>query len=164
MAENSHISAHASAQTPDGASELERLAEADGATIDRAAAGSWYVKDRDGAIVVRGALSRAEAALLYCEDRDLVASTPEAILARIRHEYRPYDAMPEFDEGFRAYQIDGPARRDPYYDGTRSQAWARGANAAMLYARALARLDARPAGDEPAAELGWLTRLIRGGC
>jgi hypothetical protein len=65
---------------------------------------------------------------MYCEDRDLVGTSPEAILARIRHQYRPYDTMPEFDEGFAEYQKSGPRRRDPY-DGVKAQAWDRGANA-----------------------------------
>jgi hypothetical protein len=156
MATNSHTHTHA----PES-NELERLAEADGASLRRSAAGVWYAKDKDGAVVVRGALSRVEAALLYCEDRDLVASTPEAILARIRHEYRPYDSMPEFEEGFRAYQLDGATRRDPY-EGVKAQAWDRGANAAMLYKRALAHLDVHPPGAEPAAP-GWLAQLLRTG-
>jgi hypothetical protein len=140
--------------------ELERLAEADGATFIRSATGAWWAKDKDGITIVRGAMSRAEAAVQYCEDRDLCGSTPEAILARIRHEYRPYDTMPEFQEGFRAYQLDGAHRRDPY-DGVKGQAWDRGANAAMLYARAMAHLDADPV--KAAAEPGWLARLLRTG-
>jgi hypothetical protein len=140
--------------------EFVRLAEEGGATFQKSHAGAWYVKDRDGMVIVRGALSKAEAAVHYCEDKDLTPSTPEAILARIRHEYRPYDTMPEFEEGFRAYQLDGAHRRDPY-DGVKAQAWDRGANAAMLYARALAHLDA-PEKPAPASP-GWLQRLLRTG-
>jgi hypothetical protein len=51
--------------------------------------------------------------------------------------------MPEFQEGFDAYQKRGAFRDDPY-DGVKAQAWDRGANAAMLYARALAHLARRP--------------------
>jgi hypothetical protein len=143
-------------------SELERLAELDGATLIRSATGAWWAKDKDGIVIVRGALSRAEAAVLYCEDKDLCGSTPDAILARIRHEYRPYDSMPEFDEGFRAYQIDGSHRLDPYSDGVKAQAWDRGANAAMLYARAMAHLDAHREDVEKAGP-GWLARLLKTG-
>ncbi len=142
---------------------LTELAEADGATFTPSGTGSWRVQDRHGVIIARGALSRAEAALLYCEDKDLVASTPEAILARIRHEYRPYDTMPEFQEGFDAYQRDGAFRHDPY-DGVKAQAWDRGANAAMLYKRALALLDAPPK-DVEKVQPGWLAQLLgKGRC
>jgi hypothetical protein len=78
--------------------ELERLAEANGATFICTTTGAWWAKDRDGFIIVRGALSRSEAARLYCEDRDLVGSTPEAILAYLKAQYRPYDTLPEFRE------------------------------------------------------------------
>jgi hypothetical protein len=144
--------------------ELERLAEADGAVFKRssALAGVWYVTDRDEMLIVRGALSKAEAARLYCDEKHLVASTPDAILARIKAEYRPYDSMPEFEEGFRACQLDGASRRDPYGDGVKSQAWARGANAAMLYARAMDHLHAHSAEVEKAGP-GWLVRLLRNG-
>jgi hypothetical protein len=143
------------------ATELERLAEADGATFLRSATGAWWAKDKDGITIVRGALSRAEAALQYCEQKDLTAATPEAILARIRHEYRPYDSMPEFDEGFRAYGMHRFSHRDPY-DGVKAQAWDRGANAAMLYERALAHLDAHKEDIEKAGP-GWLAPLLRTG-
>jgi hypothetical protein len=36
-------------------------------------------------------MSRAEAARLYCEDKGLVGSTPEVILAYIKAQYRPSD-------------------------------------------------------------------------
>jgi hypothetical protein len=148
-------------------SELERLAEADGATFIPSGTGAWSVKDRHGMVIVRGALSRVEAAVLYCEDRVLTAATPEAILATIRHQYRPYDTMLEFDEGFAAYQSAGPRRRDPY-DGVKAQAWDRGANAAMLYARALAHLDAHPTDVDSSTSAqkagpGWLATLLRTG-
>jgi hypothetical protein len=130
----------------------------------------WYAKDKDGITIVRGALSRAEAAVQYCEQKDLTAITPEAILARIRYEFRPYDTLPEFQEGFAAYQTDGPHRRNPYdgdhgYDGDqgyKAQAWDRGANAAMLYARALAHLDAHKEDVEKAGP-SWLATLLRTG-
>jgi hypothetical protein len=143
------------------ASELERLAEADGATLLRSATGAWWAKDKDGITIVRGAESRAEAARLYCEDKDLTPCTNDAILARIFREYAPYDSMPEFNEGYRAYQIDGAAdfRRNPYDDGVAAQAWDRGANAAMQYGRALAHLDARKE-DVDKADPGWLARLL----
>jgi hypothetical protein len=143
------------------ASELERLAEADGATFIRSATGAWWARDKDGITIVRGALSRAEAVVMYCEDRDLVGTSPEAILARIRHQYRPYDTMPEFQEGFDAYQKRGAFRDDPY-DGVKAQAWDRGANAAMLCARAMAHLDAHKEDVEKAGS-GWLMQLLRTG-
>jgi hypothetical protein len=143
------------------ATEFERLAEADGATFVRTIVGAWWAKDRDGVTIVRGTLSRAEAALLYCEDKDLVVSTPEAILARIRYEHRPYDTLPEWEEGYRAYQIDGAHRRNPH-EGYKAQAWDRGANAAMLYARALAHLDAHKEDIEKAGP-GWLAQFLKTG-
>jgi hypothetical protein len=60
-------------------SEFERLAEADGAPFIRTATGVWWARDKDGITVVRGAMSKAEAGRLYCEDKGLVASTPEMI-------------------------------------------------------------------------------------
>jgi hypothetical protein len=149
------------------ATEFERLAGADGATFVRSATGAWLAKDRDGVTIVRGALSRAEAARLYCEDKDLTPSTNDAILARIKREYRPYDAMPEFAQGVKAYHLDGAHRRNPYEDGpdgggVAAQAWDRGANAAMLYQRATAYRDDRPADVEKAGP-GWLARLLRTG-
>jgi hypothetical protein len=146
---------------PNLPNELERLAEADGAVFTRSATGAWWAKDKDGITIVRGALSRAEAARLYCEDKGLVAPTPEAILAYIKAQYRPYDTMPEFKEGFDAYQAKGAHRRDPY-DGVKAQAWDRGANTAMLYARALAHLDAHKEDVEKAGS-GWLAQFLRTG-
>jgi hypothetical protein len=147
--------------------ELVRLAEADGATFQQTPTGAWWAKDRDGIVIVRGALSKTEAAVLYCEDRDLTAATPEAILARIKHEFRPYDTMTEFDEGFAAYQNAPAFWRDPYDEGpdgggVKAQAFDRGANAAMLYARALAHLDAHKEDVEKAGP-GWLATLLRTG-
>jgi hypothetical protein len=139
----------------------ERLAEGDGATFIRTASGKWWAKDRGGFMVVRGVRSRAEAARLYCEDKDLTPTTPEAILARIRHEYRPYDTLPEFEEGFRAYQLDRAHRHNPH-TGYKGQAFDRGTNAAMLYARAMAHLAGHPEEVERAGP-GWLTRLLRAG-
>lgn len=145
-------------------SELERLAEADGATFIRSATGAWYAKDRDGIVIVRGALSRAEAAVHYCEDRDLCGSSPEAILARIKHDFRPYDQMEEFQEGFDACQKAPGRWRDPYEDEAsyKSQAFSRGANAAMLYARAMTQLDKHKEDVEKAGP-GWLMQLLRTG-
>jgi hypothetical protein len=142
--------------------ELERLAEADGATLVRSATGSWYAKDRDGIYVVRGALSRAEAARLYCDDKHLVESTPAAVLEYIKAQYRPYDSTEEFREGFEAYQAHGHGRRDPGYEGYKAQAWDRGANAAMLYARAIAHLETHK-DDVEKGRPGWLAQLLRTG-
>jgi hypothetical protein len=142
------------------ASVFIQLAEADGATFQRSPLVAWYAKDRDGITVVFGALSRAEAARAYCEDKDVVESTPEAVLEYIRAQYRPYDGLPEFQEGFDAYQARGALRRDPY-DGVKGQARDRGANAAMLYQRALAHLDAHKEDVEKAGP-GWLADMIHG--
>jgi hypothetical protein len=120
------------------------------------------VRDKDGIAVAIGCMSRAEAARLYCEDRDLCGSTPEAILATIKAQYRPYDTLPEFEEGFRAYQLDGAHRLNPHCSTVAGQAWDRGANAAMLLARALAHLD-RQKDDVEKAGPGWLARLLRTG-
>jgi hypothetical protein len=142
--------------------ELERLAEADGAMFTPNGTGSWRVQDRHGVIIVRGALSRAEAALIYCEDQHLVASTPEAILAYLKAQYRPYDTLPEFQEGFDAYQKVGPHRCSRYDDGYKAQAWDRGANVAMQYQRALAHRAITPT-EADEAEPGWLVKLLRTG-
>jgi hypothetical protein len=169
------------------ASDYIRLAEDDGARFCQIrTTGLWGATDRDGMVIVPyvdGAMSREEAARLYCEEKGLGAYTPETILARIVREYRPYDALPAFGEGFTAYQA-APWRNNPYDKApgrlpgregeshgqallreVDAQAWDRGANAAMLYARALAHLDSHPeiAETPPAGEPGWLVRLLRNG-
>jgi hypothetical protein len=53
------------------------LAEDDGAIFVPSGMGTWSVKDRDGAMIVTGALSIVEAARLYCEDKDLSPSTAD---------------------------------------------------------------------------------------
>jgi hypothetical protein len=70
---------------------------------------------------------------------DMIAAgkSEQEILAVIRHEYRPYDTMPEFDEGFADYQA---RRRDKDYDGVAGQAYDRGANAALWLWQALQRM------------------------
>jgi hypothetical protein len=162
--------------------ELERLAEDDGATFTKTPTGAWWAKDRDGIVIVRGALSRREAAVLYCEDKGLQAATPQAILERIKYEYRPYDDLPAFEEGFVAYQKKRPLDHNPYETAparlpgregetngqaalrqVNAQAWDRGANAAMLYARALAFLDAPPK-DVEKVQPNWLAKLLMGRC
>jgi hypothetical protein len=85
--------------------ELERLAEADGATFIPSGTGSWAVRDKDGMTIARGALSRAEAARLYCEELDLCLSTPEAALAYIKAQRRPY--------GFPLLKEDRPSVNAP---------------------------------------------------
>ena len=145
------------------ASVFIQLAEADGATfLQIRTTGVWGAVDREGMVIVPyvdGAMSKVEAARLYCEDKGLTACTPDAILARIVREYRPYDTMPEFGEGFADHQAH---RRHEKYDGVKAQAYDRGANAAMLYARALASLDVAP--EKPdASSPGWLQRLLRTG-
>jgi hypothetical protein len=86
----------------------------------------------------------------------------DAILKRIFEEHRPYNTYLAFREGYRTYQINGAAVGNPYdADGVEAQAWDRGANAAMLYQRALAHLDAVPA--DAVAGPGWLVRLLQTG-
>lgn len=81
--------------------------------------------------------------------------TQDRVLTAIVAEYRPYDTLDAFGEGFAAYQVDGPFRENPYDDDAvivavtveearralpreiNAQAWDRGANAAMRYRRAL---------------------------
>jgi hypothetical protein len=143
-------------------SELEHLAEADGAIFIRSATGSWYARDKDGITVVRGALSRAEAARMYCEDRDLVLSSPEAIRAWIDAQWRPYDTLPSYRQGFDAYMNYGARRPDIDDDGVRGQAYDRGGLAAVWYQRALQHLTDHPDEVEKAGPR-WLADLIKGG-
>jgi len=75
--------------------------------------------------------------------------------------------MPEFEEGFDAYQKAGALRHHPYDDGpdgggVKAQAFDRGASTAMLYARAMAFLDTHKEDVEKAGP-GWLARLLRTG-
>ena len=65
--------------------------------------------------------------------------TPEQsrTLVALRHEYGPYDTLPEFDEGFTAYLHHG-ARVNPYTDpkdGVKAQAWDRGLECASRWKR-----------------------------
>jgi hypothetical protein len=49
-------------------------------------------------------------------------------LAELRNEYRPYDTLPEFNDGFASYaemKFSNP------YDGVGAQAWDRGLECAM---------------------------------
>src|SRR5712664_4265053 len=68
--------------------------------------------------------------------------TDQQILSGIVADYRPYDTLEAFGEGFVAYKFGN--YRNPY-DGknelqaeVNAQAWDRGANAAMRFARATA--------------------------
>ena len=69
----------------------------------------------------------------------------EARLVEIRADYRPYDTLPAFDQGFADYH--NRLRVNPYDglrgpgDGLKAQAWDRGANAAMRYNRFLNGLE-----------------------
>jgi hypothetical protein len=229
------------------ATELERLAEADGATFSQSDDGEWSVKDKHGLLIADGALSQAEAARLYCEDKglpsaqeildrivaryrpyhvleefwqgfgasrrnsvlrrnphrngvkadawergsavamqyqralalragssgrggaDMARITNDEILSRIWREFRPDNTLPAFKEGYRACRRDGASRRNPYgetethHGQVNAQAWERGANAALLYQRALAHLEAKPADATAANGHRWLNRLIRHG-
>jgi hypothetical protein len=70
--------------------------------------------------------------------------------------------MPEFEAGCRAYWLDSADRRNPHTDGVAAQAWDRGANAAMLYQRAMAHLSAKPEEVEKAGP-AWLSQFLRTG-
>jgi hypothetical protein len=50
------------------------LAEAAGVSLIRTAAGKYAARDSDGVYVVRGCLSIAEAARLFCEDKGITAA------------------------------------------------------------------------------------------
>ena len=67
----------------------------------------------------------------------------EKRLAEIRHDYRPYDTFPEFDDGFLDYQKS--AHANPYEgklsEGLKAQAWDRGAEAASRYNRFLSGIE-----------------------
>jgi hypothetical protein len=136
------------------ATELERLAEADGATFHQSHAGAWAVRDRDNAVVASGCLSKVEAAIRYVEDRGLCLATPEAVKA-------PYDTLPAFQAGWDACRRDGALREDKY-DGVDGQAYDRGGLSAVWYARAMKHLEDHPDDVEKAGPR-WLTELIKGG-
>jgi hypothetical protein len=142
--------------------ELERLAEEDGATFHFApAVGLWHVRDKDSITVVRGALSRAEAARLYVEDRDLCLATPAAVLQYINARYRPYDTMRTFKEGWDTVMQHGVLSPDRYGD-VDGQAYDRGGLAAIEYQRAIKHLaDHRE--DVEKAGPRWLAQLLKPG-
>jgi hypothetical protein len=138
-----------------------RVAEADGAMFTPSGTGEWSVKDTHGLTVAHGALSLAEAARLYCEDKGL--PSPEEVLDTIVAAYRPYHVLDEFWQGFTAYRHDPVLWCNPYRDrDVKAQAWDRGANVAMQYQRALAHRASTPA-EADEAEPGWLVRLLRTG-
>jgi hypothetical protein len=140
-----------------------RLAEDDGARFCRESESDrWTAEDSDGIAIVSDAMSIAEAARLYCEDKGLISS--QEILGRIVATYRPYHVLAEFWQGFKACQRDSVLRCNPYRDdeGVKAQAWDRGAEAAMQYQQALAHQAITPA-EADEAEPGWLVRLLRTG-
>ncbi len=57
-------------------------------------------------------------------------------LSELRNEYRPYDSMPAFDEGFADYQLSNTSFGARYH-GVAGQAWDRGYECAMRWARYL---------------------------
>jgi len=148
------------------ADAYRRLAEDDGARFHRSVeTGHWSAEDRDGVTIVPlegGAMSIAEAARLYCEDKGL--ASPDEILDGIVATCRPYDVLDEFWQGFKVCQRDSVLRCNPYQDdeGVKAQAWDRGANAAMQYQQALARrASAQAEADEVTP--AWLVKLLRTG-
>ena len=72
-----------------------------------------------------------------------MSKAKEERLAEIRHDYRPYDTFPEFDDGFLDYQKS--AHANPYEgnpsEGLKAQAWDRGAEAASRYNRFLSGIE-----------------------
>lgn len=140
-----------------------RLAEDDGARFCRGSESDrWTAEDRDGIAIVSDAMSIAEAARLYCEDKGLVS--PQEILDRIVATYRPYHVLTEFWDGFTACQRDRVLRSNPYQpdEGVKARAWNRGADVAMQYQQALAH-RATTSAEAAEAEPGWLVRLLRTG-
>jgi hypothetical protein len=144
-----------------------RLAEADGARFHRGSESDrWTAEDRDGMAIVSDAMSIAEAARLYCEDRGLPSC--QEILDRIAATYRPYHVRDEFWDGFTAYHHGD--LKNPYMGAdsrdhgcsVKAQAWDRGANVAMQYQRALAHRATTP-DETDEAEPGWLVKLLRTG-
>jgi hypothetical protein len=93
----------------------------------------------------------------------------DAILKRIVEAYRPYNTYVAFKEGYRTYQLSGSVSGNPYDgDSVDAQAWDRGANAAMLYGRALAHLADHPEQVDSSTSAqkagpGWLATLLRRG-
>jgi hypothetical protein len=139
------------------------LAEDDGARFRRGSESDrWTAEDSDGIAIVSDAMSIAEAARLYCEDKGLVS--PRQILARIVAAYSSHRLLAEFWEGFKACQRDPARRSNPYQhdEDVKAQAWDRGADVAMQYQQALAHFATTPA-EADEAELGWLVRLLRTG-
>jgi hypothetical protein len=67
----------------------------------------------------------------------------QEILTAIRYEYRPYDTMPEFEEGLADYQA---RRQHKEYDGVAGQAYDRGANTALWLWQAQQRRSLRQSG------------------
>jgi hypothetical protein len=90
-----------------------------------------------------------------------MAACPTAILKRIFEESRPYNTFVAFREGYIAYQTDGHALDRPYGDTTEGEAWDHGANAAMLYRRALAYCDDHEVEVLADKDATWLDRLMR---
>ena len=64
-------------------------------------------------------------------------------LAALRHEYRPYDKLEAFDQGFEAY---GKSKfKNPYSDSEDARAWDHGLECAARWTR---EQQAREPGDE----------------
>ena len=169
---------------------LVRLAEDDGARFRKGSeSDQWECEDRDGMAIVSGAMSIAEAARLYCEDKELIrdgmaivfgamsiaegerlhcedigVTPPHEVLARIVAGYRPFDILAEFWEGFAACHRRHVFWRNPYQNdkGVKKQAWDRGANAAMQYQQALSHMATTPA-EASDTEPSWTVRLLQAG-
>jgi hypothetical protein len=138
----------------------KRLAENDGARFYKESdSDRWTAEDRDGIAIVSGAMSLAEAARFYCEDKGLPSS--EEILDRIVATYGPFYVLEEFWQGFRACQRDSVLLCNPYQDeSVKAKAWDRGASVAVQYQQTLSRA-ASTAAEVDEAEPDRLLRVLR---
>jgi hypothetical protein len=81
----------------------------------------------------------AQMTEINCMIDEMIAAekTEQEIRTAICKQYEPYDAMPEFEEGFADYQ---KSQWNKDYKGVAAQAYDRGANAAMWLWQAQRRM------------------------
>jgi hypothetical protein len=102
------------------ASVFIQLAEADGATFQRSPLGAWYAKDCDGITVVLGALSHAETARAYCEDKsgpppEAVLSSPQQQRGEQRYDAYGYTGAPGRFDRWKNADRGGAREYSPYF-------------------------------------------------
>ena len=90
---------------------LIALALANGAVFKQSPTGTWTAHRNDTPGI--WGMSQVDAAARFLEEIGVEPTEPAAILAAIKHEYRPYDSMPEFQEGYDAYMARGALRDHP---------------------------------------------------